>query len=60
MFEDFKEKVRQYNPDKEKAEPTLYSPEVLEKLKQRGIDPNNVTLQQLFPATMDLMETIYR
>ncbi len=53
MFEDFKEKVRQYNPDREKAEPTIYSPEVLEKLKQQGIVPENVTLQQLFPETLD-------
>jgi hypothetical protein len=28
-------------------------PEVLEKLKQRGIDPENVTLKQMFPETLD-------
>jgi hypothetical protein len=52
MFDDFKEKIRQYS-DKEKTALTTYSPEVLEKLKQRGIDPNNITLKQLFPETLD-------
>ena len=53
MFEDFKDKIRERSKDKEKAESAPLSPEVLEKLKQRGIDPENVTLQQLFPETLD-------
>jgi hypothetical protein len=53
MFEDFKEKIRQYNTEKEKTELTYYSPEVLEKIRQRGIDPTNITLEQLFPETLD-------
>ena len=52
MFDDFKEKVRQYS-NKEKPALAAYSLEVLEKLKQQGIDPSNVTLQQLFPETLD-------
>ena len=54
MFEDFKDKIRQYDPkDKENAEATSLSPEVIEKLKQRGLDPETVTLAQLFPETLD-------
>src|SRR5665648_290252 len=51
MFEEFKEKISQHS--KQKTELTTYSPEVLVKLQQRGIDPDNVTLQQLFPPTLD-------
>ena len=53
MFEDFKDKIRERSKDKEKAESASLSPDVLEKLKQRGLDPENVTLQQLFPETLD-------
>ena len=45
MFEDFKDKIRQYDPkEKENTESTSLSPEVIEKLKQRGLDPETVTL----------------
>jgi hypothetical protein len=54
MFEDFKEKIREHSyKDNESSEPSSLSPEVLEKLKQRGIDPETVTLAQLFPTTLD-------
>jgi hypothetical protein len=54
MFEDFKDKIREhYRKDEKNPEPTLLSPEVLEKLRERGIDPENVTLAQLFPETLD-------
>ena len=54
MFEDFKDKIRQHTPkDKENPQPTQLSSEVIEKLNQRGIDPENVTLEQLFPETLD-------
>jgi ABC-type ATPase with predicted acetyltransferase domain len=46
---DFKEKVRQYSDKEKTAIAPYYSPEVLDKLKQKGIDPNNVKLEQLFP-----------
>jgi hypothetical protein len=53
MFEDFKDKIREKNNDKHEAEHTFLAPEVLEKLKQQGIDPENVSLAQLFPETLD-------
>ena len=54
MFEDFKDKIHEYsNNSIEKTEQTSLSPEVLEKLKQQGIDPENVTLAQLFPECLD-------
>jgi hypothetical protein len=28
-------------------------PEIMEKLRKAGIDPDNVTIQQLFPETVD-------
>lgn len=55
MFEDFKEKIREHNiKNDESKEQLSLSPEVLEKLKERGIDPDNVTLQQLFPESLDV------
>jgi hypothetical protein len=36
MFEDFKEKIREKSKNKQEAEHTSSSPEVLEKLKQRA------------------------
>jgi hypothetical protein len=55
MFEDFKEKVRQQSiKSTESKEQMPLSPEVLEKLKQAGIDPETVTLQQLFSETLDV------
>jgi hypothetical protein len=54
MFEDFKGKICEYyHKDEKNLEPTAFSPEVLEKLRERGIDPENVTLPQLFPETLD-------
>ena len=53
MFEDFKDKIPELNNNFEKTESASLSPEVLEKLKQQGIDPDNVTIQQLFPETLD-------
>jgi hypothetical protein len=53
MFEDFKDKIREHNHADKNPQPTPLSPEVLDKLKQRGIDPENVTLAQLFPETLD-------
>ena len=54
MFEDFKDKIREFSSNSiEKAEQTSLSPEVLEKLKQQGLDPENVTLAQLFPECLD-------
>jgi hypothetical protein len=38
---------------REPQSPTPLSQEVIEKLKQRGIDSENVTLAQLFPETLD-------
>jgi hypothetical protein len=53
MFEDFKTKIRDQScKSKEKLESTSLSPEVLEKLKQQGIDPETVTLAQLFPECL--------
>jgi hypothetical protein len=52
MFEDFKEKIRQ-KQQQEQTQSTGYSPQILEKLQQSGIDPDNITLKQLFPATLD-------
>jgi hypothetical protein len=32
---------------------TALAPEITEKLRKNGIDPDNVTIQQLFPPTLD-------
>jgi hypothetical protein len=54
LFEDFKEKIRQHTSKSiETEEQSSLSPEVLEKLKERGINPETVTLQQLFPEVLD-------
>jgi hypothetical protein len=54
MFEDFKDKICQQKlKDENKPENSPFSPEVLEKLRERGIDPENVTLPQLFTETLD-------
>ena len=56
MFEDFKEKVGKLQ-NKHDSEISLMSttsaPEITEKLRNAGIDPDNVTIQQLFPETLD-------
>jgi hypothetical protein len=51
MFEDFKDKVLQ-KTNQQKQQSSSFSPEVLE-LKRMGIDSNNVTIQQLFPESLD-------
>src|SRR4030066_366602 len=51
MFEDFKEKIHMHNS--EKAEPLSLPPEITAKLKEEGLDPETVTMKQLFPETLD-------
>jgi hypothetical protein len=54
MFEDLKFKIRERSRKDEKiSEPSSLSPEVLAKLRKRGINPETLTLAQLFPATLD-------
>ena len=53
MFEDFKDKVREHNQGEQKPLSSSLSPQVLEKLKKEGIDPDNFTLKQLFPEVLD-------
>jgi len=54
VFEDFKDKIREHNiKDEKNPDSSPFSPEVLEKFKQRGLDPENATLAQLFPETLD-------
>ena len=52
MFEDFKDKVREHIQNEQPLSASL-SPQVLEKLKKEGIDPDNFTLKQLFPEVLD-------
>lgn len=51
MFEGLKDKINLHN--NEKAEPPSLSPEVAAKLKEEGLDPETVTMKQLFPETLD-------
>ena len=53
MFEDFKDKVREHCQNEQKPLSASLSPQVLEKLKKEGIDPDNFTLKQLFPECLD-------
>jgi hypothetical protein len=56
MFEDFKEKVGKLQNKLDSEIPlmsTALAPEITEKLRNAGIDPDNVTIQQLFPETLD-------
>jgi hypothetical protein len=57
MFEDFKHKIAEYNKETEKPLSATLASDVLEKCKQQGIDPDNVTLQQLFPAELYTSQT---
>jgi len=52
MFEDFKDKVREHSQNEQPLSASL-SPEILEKLKKEGIDPDNFTLKQLWPEVLD-------
>jgi hypothetical protein len=51
MFEDFKDKIR--GRDSEKTEQPTLPPEVTAKLRSQGLDPETVTMNQLFPETLD-------
>ena len=51
MLEETKKKTRQ-NENK-KADQLSLSPEVVAKLKERGLDPETVSLEQLFPEGLD-------
>ena len=51
MFENFKYEIRRHNS--EKGEPQSLPPEVIAKLKSQGLDPETVTMKQLFPETLD-------
>jgi hypothetical protein len=56
MFEDFKEKVGKLQNKHDSEIPLMSSilaPEITEKLRNHGIDPDNFTMRQLFPATLD-------
>jgi hypothetical protein len=50
MFEDFKEKIKEQN---EKLEHYGLSAEVVAKFKEQGIDSATVTLDELYPETLD-------
>ena len=51
MFEEFKDKIRQRENGKTK--PQSLPPEVIAKLKSKGLDPETVTIKQLFPEVLD-------
>ncbi len=56
MFKDFKEKVEKLQNKRDSEIPlisTESTPEITEKLRNAGIDPDNFTIQQLFPETLD-------
>ena len=52
MFEDFKDKVKENNsPDL--VDPSALPPEVDAKLRAEGLDPETVTLEELYPEGLD-------
>jgi hypothetical protein len=56
MFEDFKEKVGKLQNKHDSEIPlmsTELAPEIIDKLSKAGINPDNFTIQQLFPPTYD-------
>jgi hypothetical protein len=54
MFEDFKEKIREHDQKSSTSpETTVLSPQVTEKLKEKGITVENFTLKDLFPEVLD-------
>ena len=59
MFEDFKEKIREHSQSDQKPLSASLSPQVLDKLKKEGIDPDNFTLKQLWPEVLDKMAQTY-
>ncbi|MCW4002763.1 MAG: hypothetical protein NWE95_02490 [Candidatus Bathyarchaeota archaeon] len=52
MVKEIKKKTPQKHEQTE-SQSAEYSPEILEQLKKSGIDPDNATLQQLFPPFID-------
>ena len=52
MFEDSKDKACAHSQNEQPLSASL-SPEILEKLKKEGIDPDNFTLKQLWPEVLD-------
>lgn len=52
MSEDFKAKVLEHCQNEQKLSASL-SPKILKKLKKEGIDPDDFTLEQLFPECLD-------
>ena len=53
MFEDFKDKVLEHSQSEQNPLSDSSSPQLLENLKKEGIDPDNFTLEQLFPEVLD-------
>ena len=51
MFEDFKDKIRQRESEKE--EQSTLTSEDLARLRSEGLDPETVTLRQLLPENLD-------
>ena len=51
MLEEIKNKARQM--DSKKTDKRYLQPEVGSKLKKRGLDPETVTLEHLFPEGLD-------
>ena len=51
MFESSKEKMARHK-NRRRRKKSL-SPEVIAKLQSRGLDPETVTIDQLFPETLD-------
>jgi hypothetical protein len=47
------EKLQNKNDSEIPSMSTALAPEITEKLRKSGIDPDNFTMQQLFPATLD-------
>ena len=53
MFEDFKEKIREHSQSEQKPVSALLLLNVFEQFKREGIDPDNVTIKQLFSEVLD-------
>lgn len=51
MFEDFKEKVSEHNS--ERSDASGLPPEIGAKMKAQGLDPQTVTLENLYPESLD-------
>jgi hypothetical protein len=53
MFEDFKEKIKEQQNSAEKPESSGLPPEIEAKLKEQGIDPETVTLDDMYTEELD-------